>query len=47
MVVALTDPDPRNNGQGLDKLRRAGVEVVEGVCAQEVEAFLKQYLNKG
>ena len=45
VVVALVDPDPRNNGQGLQKLRRAGVEVIEGVCAQEVDDFLAQYLS--
>lgn len=45
VVVAIIDPDPRNNGQGLAKLRKAGVEVIEGVCAREVHVFLAQYLR--
>lgn len=45
VVVALVDPDPRNNGQGLGKLRQAGVEVVQGVYAEEVREFLEQYLG--
>ncbi len=47
VVVALVDPDPRNNGLGLAKLKQAGVEVVEGVCRGEVLAFLGPYLNGG
>ncbi|MEP4545790.1 MAG: bifunctional diaminohydroxyphosphoribosylaminopyrimidine deaminase/5-amino-6-(5-phosphoribosylamino)uracil reductase RibD [Saccharospirillum sp.] len=47
IVVALVDPDPRNNGLGLEKLKRAGVEVVEGICSDEVGAFLNAYLNGG
>ena len=45
VVVALVDPDPRNNGQGLEKLRQAGIEVVEGVYAGKVDEFLEQYLG--
>jgi pyrimidine deaminase RibD-like protein len=45
VVVALVDPDSRNNGQGLDKLRQAGVDVVQGICAGEVSEFLEQYLG--
>lgn len=45
VVIALIDPDPRNNGKGLAKLRNAGLEVIEGVCALEVSEFLEQYLN--
>lgn len=47
IVVSLVDPDPRNNGLGLEKLRQAGIEVVEGVCSGEVSAFLGPYLNRG
>lgn len=46
-VVALVDPDPRNNSLGLEKLKQAGVEVVEGICSDEVGAFLIPYLNGG
>jgi len=46
VVVALIDPDPRNNGQGLERLRQAGVDVVQGVYAVQVSEFLEQYLGK-
>lgn len=45
VVVALTDPDPRNNGKGLMKLRRAGIEVVDGIFSGEVGRFLAPYLG--
>lgn len=45
VVVALVDPDPRNNGQGLEKLRQAGIDVVLDVYAGEVREFLEQYLG--
>lgn len=45
VVVALIDPDPRNNGLGLTKLRRAGIEVIKGVGAREVGEFLQPYLR--
>lgn len=37
-VVALTDPDPRVNGQGLARLRNSGIEVLLGMGMAEAQA---------
>ena len=46
IYVSIIDPDSRNNGQGLDILKNAGKTVNVGLCANEVSAFLNQYLIK-
>lgn len=43
-VVAISDPDERVAGAGVAALRRAGVEVVEGVRADEATRVLTPYL---
>lgn len=45
VVVALRDPDPQVAGRGVEMLRRAGIEVTEGVLAEEAAEGLAPYLK--
>jgi diaminohydroxyphosphoribosylaminopyrimidine deaminase/5-amino-6-(5-phosphoribosylamino)uracil reductase len=46
VIVALGDPDPRTNGQGNARLRAAGIDVVEGVCATDAERAMSGFLTR-
>ena len=39
VVLAVRDPFPETNGKGVRKLRRAGIEVLEGVMKEEAAAL--------
>lgn len=43
-VVAIEDPDPRVAGRGLDRLRKAGIEVVRGVGAAEARWITRGHI---
>jgi len=45
VVVAMLDPDPRNDGAGIAKLEAAGIPVTVGVMAEQAQADLGPYLN--
>ncbi len=46
VVGAAADPDPRVSGNGYAILRDAGIEVVEGVLADEAADMLRGYLMR-
>jgi diaminohydroxyphosphoribosylaminopyrimidine deaminase/5-amino-6-(5-phosphoribosylamino)uracil reductase len=46
VVVGVVDPDPQVSGQGVEGLRAAGIEVVTGIAAAEVEHQLAPYLKQ-
>lgn len=46
VVVAMTDPDDRVSGKGVEALRSAGVEVEVGVCAEEALEMNRAYVHQ-
>lgn len=46
VVVALTDPDPRTNGQGIARLRDAGIAVTTGIGAAQARRDMAGFLTR-
>lgn len=46
VVVAARDPDPRTDGQGLARLRAAGVDVVDNLLAAEARAAMAPWWSR-
>lgn len=46
VVVALRDPDPRIDGGGIDRLRAAGIEVVEGIRETAARVLQQGFLTR-
>jgi len=46
VVIGCKDPNPAHAGRGLRKLRRAGVEVIPGVCRAEAEALIAPFAKR-
>lgn len=44
VVIALEDPDPKVKGEGIRRLRQAGIEVVLGIGKEQAERILAPYL---
>jgi pyrimidine deaminase RibD-like protein len=44
VVIGIVDPDSRNVGAGIVRLREAGIEVEVGVLANDARSDLEQYL---
>jgi diaminohydroxyphosphoribosylaminopyrimidine deaminase/5-amino-6-(5-phosphoribosylamino)uracil reductase len=46
LVIALKDPDPRTSGQGIRRLRTAGIEVTVGVGREAARRSLSGWLTR-
>ncbi len=45
VIIGIRDPHPKVNGLGIEILRRSGIVVDEGICADEVRAYLAGWLK--
>jgi diaminohydroxyphosphoribosylaminopyrimidine deaminase/5-amino-6-(5-phosphoribosylamino)uracil reductase len=46
VVIALKDPDLRTSGKGINRLRRAGIEVTLGLCREAAKLSLAGWLTR-
>lgn len=46
VVIGAKDPNPAHAGRGIRILRRAGVEVITGICRAEAEALIAPFAKR-
>lgn len=46
VVVGCNDPNPAHAGRGIRKLRRAGIEVITGICRDEAQALIAPFAKR-
>jgi diaminohydroxyphosphoribosylaminopyrimidine deaminase / 5-amino-6-(5-phosphoribosylamino)uracil reductase len=46
VVAAISDPDPRTNGQGFERLKSAGIAVEVGLRAEDADRSLAGFLTR-
>lgn len=43
VIAAVPDPNPRHRGRGLSALKKAGLEVVSGICRREAQELIAPF----
>jgi len=46
LVIAMNDPDPRTSGQGIKRLRQAGITGDTGICDEAAQQALAGYIRR-
>lgn len=46
VYVGIQDPDSRVRGKGIALLQQAGIRVMHGICAQEIQHSLRAYVHQ-
>ncbi len=45
VVVAMRDPNPLVSGRGIERMKSAGIEVIEGICEAEAHRLNRRFLT--
>lgn len=45
VIIGVSDPNPMVSGKGIDKLRQAGIKVVDGILKEQSEWVNRRFIN--